>query len=542
MAEKERRNSLLRSSISINSIKDSASEFSKGLSRTNILARGIIQTTRKSNLATARSTAKDNEYFRKRRENIRRKNREDELESSTVSGVTKKEGNILQRSTKGFLGRILDFFGIILIGWFVNTLPKILDSLGKLINRVKRFVGLLSGYVEGVKEFFTGMSIGVKQALDSLPKFDFINFKNESEKNLKDSENAMQRLNLEFVQGMQNFTKDVNDTIFTKDVNKDGDLIYSEEIEEAYAKALAEQEGAQEEDNKEGNDTGVTGVNQGGIFGSIGRLFSRNNTQEEDELDKELETDQNDNFVQTNPSFIQTEAERNAEDENLLSQANEIGDKGVNLVNDQKEKDEKSEKDVDTEIKNETNKLKNTIGDVTKRNETTTEKNKTSTTTKKRRQTVVYNGDDGSLRLIKGTGVDALSKEQAMSEFLSLKNKDLARTRTENFRFRSLSIILNDKFGVNTKDVQTNVDIEFEGRRDDMGLIVPIARTNNNLKNSKNNKTKTVVVKEVASNQGMSAGGSIEFNDRGLSNLNAMVNTNENSNQIEKIHSLILNT
>ena len=492
MADKERRNSLLRSSISINSIKDSASEFSKGLSRTNILARGIIQTTRKSNLATARSTAKDNEYFRKRRENIRRKNREDELESSTVSGVTKKEGNIIQRSTKGFLGRILDFFGIILIGWFVNTLPKILDSLGKLINRVKRFVGLLSGYVEGVKEFFTGMSIGVKQALDSLPKFDFINFKNESEKNLKDSENAMQRLNLEFVQGMQNFTKDVNDTIFTKDVNKDGDLIYSEEIEEAYAKALAEQEGAQEEDNKDGNDTSVTGVNQGGIFGSIGRLFSRNNTQEEDELDKELETDQNDNFVQTNPSFIQTEAERNAEDENLLSQANEIGDKGVNLVNDQKEKDEKSEKDVDTEIKNETNKLKNTIGDVTKRNETTTEKNKTSTTTKKRRQTVVYNGDDGSLRLIKGTGVDALSKEQAMSEFLSLKNKDLARTRTENFRFRSLSIILNDKFGVNTKDVQTNVDIEFEGRRDDMGLIVPIARTNNNLKNSKNNKTKTV--------------------------------------------------
>ncbi len=133
MAEKERRNSLLRSSISINSIKDSATEFSKGLSRTNILARGIIQTTRKSNLATARSTAKDNEYFRKRRENIRRKNREDELESSTVSGVTKKEGNIIQRSTKGFLGRILDFFGIILIGWFVNTLPKILDSLGKLI-------------------------------------------------------------------------------------------------------------------------------------------------------------------------------------------------------------------------------------------------------------------------------------------------------------------------------------------------------------------------------------------------------------------------
>ena len=49
MADKERRNSLLRSSISINSIKDSASEFSKGLTRTNILASGIIETTRKRN-------------------------------------------------------------------------------------------------------------------------------------------------------------------------------------------------------------------------------------------------------------------------------------------------------------------------------------------------------------------------------------------------------------------------------------------------------------------------------------------------------------
>ena len=547
MADKERRNSLLRSSISINSIKDSASEFSKGLTRTNILASGIIETTRKRNLATSRSTAKDNEYFRKRRENIRRKNREDELESSTVSGVTKKEGNILQRSTKGFLGRILDFFGIILIGWFVNTLPKILDGLGKLANLVKSFVGLLSGFVEGVKEFFTGMSLGVKQAIDALPKFDFVNFKNQSEKDLKNSEDAMVKLRTEFEEGMKNFTQGVNDTIFTKDVNKDGDLMYGDDIEKAYAEALAEAQGAENEGNtdtkKEDTDTRLFGVNvsQGGIFGSIGRMFGGDSTQEEKELDKELETDPNDNFVQTQPSFIQTEAQRNAEDENLLSQANELGDKGVDLVNKQKEKDEKSEKDVDVLVKNEQNKLKSTIGEISNRNQSITKKNNT-TSTKTRRQRVVYRGDEGAIRMIKGTGVDALSKEEAMSQFLSLKNKGLDRTRTENFRFRSLSIVLNDKFGVNTRDIQTNVNLKIEGRKDEMGLIVPIARTNNNLKKSKNDKTKTVVVKEVASNQGMTGGTSVEFNDRGLSTLNAMVNNNENDNQMEKIHTLILNT
>ena len=546
MADKERRNSLLRSSISINSIKDSASEFSKGLARTNILASGIIETTRKRNLATSRSTAKDNEYFRKRRENIRRKNREDELESSTVSGVTKKEGNILQRSTKGFLGRILDFFGIILIGWFVNTLPKILDALGKLANLVKSFVGLLSGFVEGVKEFFTGMSLGIKQAMDALPKFDFINFKNQSEKDLKSTEDAMVKLRTEFEEGTMNFSKGVNDTIFTKDVNKDGDLMYGDDIEEAYAKALAEAQGTESEGNtdtkKEDTDTRLFGVNvsQGGIFGSIGRMFGGDSTQEEKELDKELETDPNDNFVQTQPSFIQTEAERNAEDEKIVSQANEIGDKGVDLINKQKEIDEKSEKDVDALVKNEQNKLKSSI-DIGKINQTINKKNN-NTSTKTRRQRVVYRGDEGALRLIKGTGVDALSKEQAMSQFLSLKEKDLDRTAKENFRFRSLSIVLNDKFGVNTRDIQTNVNLKIEGRKDDMGLIVPIARTNNNLKKSKNDKTKTVVVKEVASNQGMTGGTSVEFNDRGLSTLNAMVNNNENDNQMEKIHTLILNT
>ena len=48
---------------------------------------------------------------------------------------------------------------------------------------------------------------------------------------------------------------------------------------------------------------------------------------------------------------------------------------------------------------------------------------------------------------------------------------------------------------MNTRDIQTNVNLKIEGRKDDMGLIVPIARTNNNLKKSKNDKTKTVVVK-----------------------------------------------
>ena len=58
----------------------------------------------------------DGEFFKRRRENALRRQREDELEASTITGVTKRQGSLVQKSTRGFLGRIMDFIGILLIG------------------------------------------------------------------------------------------------------------------------------------------------------------------------------------------------------------------------------------------------------------------------------------------------------------------------------------------------------------------------------------------------------------------------------------------
>ena len=143
----EQRKSLLRSSISINSIRRSATQFSKSLQRSNVIASEIAKTTRRSNIFNEKMISKENEYFRKRRENVRRKQREDELEASTITGVTKNVGNIVQRSTRGFLGRILDFFGIILIGWFVTKLPEILKAIRKVIDFIRKAVKFLTVFL-----------------------------------------------------------------------------------------------------------------------------------------------------------------------------------------------------------------------------------------------------------------------------------------------------------------------------------------------------------------------------------------------------------
>ena len=195
MSIRSRRNSLLKSSISINSIKDSVTSFTKGLSKSRDIASNIIKQTRESNNFKQTLIGKDNEFFRKRRENVRRKQREDELESSTVSGVTKKQGNVVTRSTKGFLGRILDFFGIILIGWFVTNLPKILESLSGLINIIRKTIGVLTGYIGGIKDFIVGFGRGIAEAFAKLPKVDLFAMRSKNREQLESADINLRRLN-----------------------------------------------------------------------------------------------------------------------------------------------------------------------------------------------------------------------------------------------------------------------------------------------------------------------------------------------------------
>ena len=191
MSIRSRRNSLLKSSISIKSMRDTVSNFTNGITNARKTATELVRKTRESNVFKKRLVRSDNEFFSRRRENVRRKEREDELEASSVTGVVKKRGTISATSTKGFLGRILDFFGIILIGWFVTRLPKILDAIGKVITRIRQLVGVLSGFVEGVTNILVSMKRAIRGAIDALPSFDFLKAKDDAEKEIEKTENSL---------------------------------------------------------------------------------------------------------------------------------------------------------------------------------------------------------------------------------------------------------------------------------------------------------------------------------------------------------------
>ena len=191
MSIQSRRNSLFKSSISIKSIGDSIQKFSEGLRSARKNADETIKTSRQKNIFKSKLIRNDNLFFRKRQENIKRKDREDELEASSTQGVPKTQGSILAKSTRGFLGRMLDFIGILLIGWAIQNLPKIISGINGLIKRISSVTGILSLFVDGIKFVLGGIGTLLQNAISSLLRFDFLTQKKEVESGLESANSGL---------------------------------------------------------------------------------------------------------------------------------------------------------------------------------------------------------------------------------------------------------------------------------------------------------------------------------------------------------------
>ena len=213
MTIQKRRNSLFKSSISIRSISKSVQKFSDGLLSSTKNADEIIKTTREKNLFKIKLTRKDSEFFRKRQENIRRKDREDELEASSVQGVPKTQGTILARSTRGFLGRMLDFLGVLLIGWAIQNLPKIISGVQGLIKRISSVTGILGLFIEGVQNIIMGIGSLIQNTLSGLLRFDFDKDKNDIDKGLEEVQQGLLVTRNELVQSANEFSKPINEEV-----------------------------------------------------------------------------------------------------------------------------------------------------------------------------------------------------------------------------------------------------------------------------------------------------------------------------------------
>ena len=210
MSLKARRNSVRKSAISIDSIRNSVRAFNKGISTAKNISSDILQKTRERNVFKQTLASKDNEYFRRRQENIKRKQREDELEAQDTKKIPKTRGNIITRSTRGLLGRLLDFLGILLVGFVINNLPRIMKAVTSVIEKIKKVVEILDPFIKGIQFFLEGIATAIGNVMNVFKGFDLDKDKKKIDESVEKANNSIVQLNSDFFNASREFVEDEN--------------------------------------------------------------------------------------------------------------------------------------------------------------------------------------------------------------------------------------------------------------------------------------------------------------------------------------------
>ena len=152
---------LLKNSSSIGGIKKAVTSFGKSLYAANRTSSSIIKSIYSSNREKKRAIARTSSLVNLRKEAVRRREQEDLVEAGKVGGIFKRTGKVISNSTKGILGRIMDFIGVIMVGWFIRTIPQILQSAERMIKNVQELSTTLRNWLDGVFNFFGELGSGL---------------------------------------------------------------------------------------------------------------------------------------------------------------------------------------------------------------------------------------------------------------------------------------------------------------------------------------------------------------------------------------------
>lgn len=148
-------NTLIQNSISLGKISKSFESFGKGLTSATKTSSNIALSLDIGNRKKEQAILKRRELFDTRRSAVERKERESVVEAGQLGSLVSTASRTISGSTKGFLGRVMDFVGTIVLGWVLTNLPVIIKSVRQLIGRIQRAYGLLTRWYDDTTEFFS---------------------------------------------------------------------------------------------------------------------------------------------------------------------------------------------------------------------------------------------------------------------------------------------------------------------------------------------------------------------------------------------------
>ena len=128
-------------------------------STSSVIIRGLVE----GNRAKEKAIRSRLDVFEKRREAVRRKEREDAIEAGKINslGVGSATQRVVTGSTKGILGRVMGFVGTIFVGWLITNLPKIIKGAEELITKMTVVYNTLRGWVDNTINFFKNFNISL---------------------------------------------------------------------------------------------------------------------------------------------------------------------------------------------------------------------------------------------------------------------------------------------------------------------------------------------------------------------------------------------
>ena len=199
-----------RSSINIQNISKSVSSLRKSVSGTQKTAVKMNSVLGVSNRNKRQQISRSAAIFQKRQEATKRREREDIIEASGIGGAAKRSGSIVSSSTKGFLGRLFDFVGTLMVGWVVNNLPTILSLSKVAIKRVQKLTGILSNTISGMGNILVGFGGLLSGIYSNVVSFDFTDSQGKISNSLSKMDDGFDKVRRSIIESINLLSGDIN--------------------------------------------------------------------------------------------------------------------------------------------------------------------------------------------------------------------------------------------------------------------------------------------------------------------------------------------
>ena len=196
----------ITSSINLDKVSSGIKSLNTGMGQLKKSVDNIKTVSLNKTRIKRESIARNKMLSTMREEAVKRKDQESIIEASGISGAFKRTGKVIADSTKGFLGRLLDFASSLLLGWLLYNLPTIMTAIEDLITRIRNLYGILTDFMANIKNTFINFGQLLSAVYQDITQFDFTDQSKRVQNAMNDLSANMDSMHDEFMRGFELLT------------------------------------------------------------------------------------------------------------------------------------------------------------------------------------------------------------------------------------------------------------------------------------------------------------------------------------------------